>query len=69
MEMTQLMVMAFLILRFRSFTSVHPAVKVLAAVVSVYNPMDRSLPGFSVHGILQARILEGVAIPFSRRSF
>jgi len=25
-----------------------------------------SLPGFSVHGILQARILEWIAIPFSR---
>ena len=25
-------------------------------------------PGFSVHGILQARILEWVAIPFSRAS-
>ena len=32
------------------------------------DPMDCSLPGFSVHGILQARILEWVAIPFSRRS-
>ena len=32
-------------------------------------PMDCGLPGFSVHGILQARILEWVAIPFSRRSF
>jgi len=28
--------------------------------------MDCSLPGFSVHGILQARILEWTAIPFSR---
>ena len=28
--------------------------------------MDCSLPGSSVHGILQARILECVAIPFSR---
>ena len=31
--------------------------------------MDCSLPGSSVHGILQARILEWVAIPFSRGSF
>ena len=31
--------------------------------------MDCSLPGPSVHGILQARILEWVAIPFSRGSF
>ena len=29
---------------------------------------DDSLPGSSVHGILQARILEWVAIPFSRGS-
>ena len=33
------------------------------------NCMDCSLPGSSVHGILQARILEWVAIPFSRGSF
>ena len=30
--------------------------------------MDRNPPGSSVHGILQARILEWVAIPFSRGS-
>ena len=30
--------------------------------------MDCSAPGSSVHGILQARILEWIAIPFSRRS-
>ena len=35
-------------------------------VVSHCDPMDCSLPGSSVHGILQARILEWVAIPFSR---
>ena len=32
------------------------------------NPMDCSLPGSSVHGIFQARILEWIAISFSRRS-
>ena len=32
------------------------------------NPMDCSPPGSSVHGILQARLLEWVAISFSRRS-
>ena len=31
------------------------------------NPMDYNLPGSPVHGILQARILEWVAISFSRR--
>ena len=30
------------------------------------DPMDYSLPGSSIHGILQARILEWVAISFSR---
>ena len=29
-------------------------------------PVDCNLPGFSVHGILQARILEWVTILFSR---
>ena len=33
-----------------------------------WDPMDCSLSGSSVHGLLQARILEWVAIPFSRRS-
>ena len=32
------------------------------------DPMDYSLPGSSVHGIFQTRILERVAISFSRRS-
>ena len=32
------------------------------------DPMDCSLPGSSVHGILQASILVWVAISFSRRS-
>ena len=30
--------------------------------------MDCSLPGFSVHGIFHARVLEWVAIAFSRRT-
>ena len=32
------------------------------------NPMDCSLPGSFVYGILQARILEWVTIPFSKGS-
>ena len=32
------------------------------------NPVDCSLPGFSIHGILQARILEWVTISLSRGS-
>ena len=30
------------------------------------DPVDCSLPGSSIHGILQARILEWVAISFSK---
>ena len=45
-------------------------VKVLDAqlYLSLYNPMNSSPSGSSVHGILQARILEWVAISFSRAS-
>ena len=31
------------------------------------DPMDCSLPGSSIHGIFQARVLEWVAIAFSNR--
>ena len=33
--------------------------------LTLYNPMDCSLPGSSVHGIFQTIILEWVAISFS----
>ena len=32
------------------------------------DPMDCSLPGSSVHGIFQARVLEWVAIAFSKQT-
>ena len=37
--------------------------KSLQACLALCDPVDCSLPGFSVHGILQARILEWVAMP------
>ena len=37
----------------------------LQSCLILCNPMDYSLPGSSVHGILQARILEWVAVPSS----
>ena len=40
-------------------------VKSLQSCPTLCNSMDCSLPGFSVHGIPQARILECVAISFS----
>ena len=37
--------------------------------VRLWNPIDCTLSGSSVHGISQARILEWVAMSFSRGSF
>ena len=36
--------------------------------LTLCDSMDYNLLSFSVHGVLQARILEWVAIPFSRGS-
>ena len=46
------------------------SVKVLVAQLcpTLCDPLDYSLPGSSVHGISQVRILEWVAISFSRES-
>ena len=44
------------------------ACSVIQLCPTLCDPMDCSPPGSSVHGILQARILEWVAIPFSRGS-
>ena len=41
---------------------------VTQSCLTLCNPMDCSPPGSSVHGILQARILEWVAMSFSRGS-
>ena len=43
-------------------------VESLQSCPTLCNPMDCSPPGFSVHGILQARLLEWVAMPSSRES-
>ena len=40
----------------------------LQSCLTLYDPMNCSPPGSSVHGILQARILEWVAMPLSRGS-
>ena len=42
--------------------------KLLQSYLAFGDPMDYSRPGSSVCGILQARILEWVAMPFSRGS-
>ena len=43
--------------------------KSLQSCLTLFDPIDCSLPGSSVHGILQARILEWVAMPSSRGIF
>ena len=45
-----------------NFTFWHSISEVAQLCPTLCNPMDCSLPGSSVHGILQARILEWVAI-------
>ena len=40
---------------------------VAQSCTTLCDPLDCSLPGSSVHGVLQARILEWVVISFSRR--
>ena len=42
--------------------------EVAQSCLTLSNPMDCSLPGSSVHGIFQARVLEWGAIAFSRLS-
>ena len=49
--------------------SVQSVCSVTQSCLTLCNPMDCSPPGSSVHGILQARILEWAAISSSRGSF
>ena len=45
-----------------------PSAQLLQSCLTLCGPMDYSLPGSSVHGILQARTLEWVVMPSSRGS-
>ena len=42
--------------------------EVVQSCLALCEPMDSSLPGSSIHGIFQARVLEWTAISFSRGS-
>ena len=53
-------------LKFQTFYNL---VLVTQLCLTLCDPMDCSLPGSSVHGILQARILEWVAISFSHKFY
>ena len=50
------------------FSNLKVKVLVIQSCLTLCDPMDCTLPGSWVHEILQARILEWVAIPFSRGS-
>ena len=43
--------------------------EVVQSCPTLSDPMDRSLPGSSIHGIFQARVLEWGAIAFSEKCF
>ena len=50
------------------FIEVCVCAKLLQSYLTLCDPMDYSLSGSSVHGILQARILEWLTMPSSRGS-
>ena len=54
---------------FPAYVSEKVKVLVAQSCLTLWNSMDCSLPSSSVCGILQARIVEWVAIPFSRGSY
>ena len=56
------------ILQLEVCTSYECVSEVTQSYPTLCDPMDCSLPGSSIHGIFQARILEWVAISFSRGS-
>ena len=60
---------AYHLLRPGDFPGKSTGVLVPQSCPILWDTMDYSLPGSSLHGIFQARILEWVAIPFSRGFF
>ena len=59
----------FLLLKVCSFLlSACVLAKLLPSCLTLGDPVDCGSPGFSVHGILQARILEWIIMPFVRGS-
>ena len=58
--------MGISMLGFPTVAAAAAAAKSLQLCPTLSDPMDCSLPGSSVHGIFQARVLEWVAISSSR---
>ena len=61
--------LCFLLKNYTSTSYMKVRVLVAQSCLTLCDPMDYSLPDSSAHGILQARILQWVAIPFSKRSY
>ena len=51
---------------FEEFVTVGVCVLFTQSRLTLHDPADCSSSGSSAHGILQARMLEWIAIPFSR---
>ena len=62
------LVFVLLLVSFSQFNANICAMLLLQSCLTLCNPMDCSLPGFSVHRILQARILQRVVMPSFRGS-
>ena len=60
------MIFVFLFLIYFTLYTAAAAAKSLQSCPTLSDPMDCSLPGSSFHGIFQARVLEWVAIAFSK---
>ena len=65
MPILLLLFLMYLQIQSHTLSAAAAAAKSLQSCPTLCDPMDCSLPGFSVHGILQARTLEWVAISFS----
>ena len=53
-------------MKVKSESEVTQSCLTLSDPMTLCDPIDGSLPGSSIHGIFQARVLEWVAIPFSK---
>ena len=58
----------FILVAYLRVSILFTRVSVAQSCPTLCDPMNCSPPGFSVHGMVQARILEWVAIPLSRGS-
>ena len=66
---THYLLITYCVLKFKDFTiTLLKWSEVAQSCPTLCDPMDGSLPGSSVHGIFQARVLKWVAISFSRGS-